>query len=341
MLTAFARIPALRDAVGAMFRPPPPARSSRQYAFHYDHILGTSLELQVVASDADAAGGAEAAVLTEVDRLAEILSGYIATSEFTRWEARRHELAPVSPELADVLFAAEGWRMATDGAFNPAAASLAMLLADRPHRQAGLALRGSALPLTGQEHLHAMSQPLWTVNRARGVAFRLTDLPASLDAIAKGYIVDRALCRATEIEGITQVLLNIGGDLRHHGARPVTVRVADPNAPAENAQPIATIRLAGEALATSGGYHRGFVMDGQSVSHIIDPRTGRSASQVISASVIARDCMTADALSTAFSVLTPAESVAFADCLPSVGCMMVERGGRITSNSVWRSHGAA
>lgn len=341
MLTRFARIPALRGAVSAMFRPPPPAHASRHYAFHYDHILGTSLELQVVASDADAAGRAEAAVLTEVDRLAEILSGYTTTSEFARWEARRRELAPVSPELADVLFAAEGWRMATKGAFNPAAASLAKLIGDGPHGQGDLASRRRSLPRTVRENLHAMRQPLWTVNRVRGVAWRLTDLPASLDAIAKGYIVDGALSRAREVEGVTQVLLNIGGDLRHHGARPVTVGIADPEAPAENAPPIATVRLAGEALATSGGYRRGFVMDGQSVSHIIDPRTGRSANQVISASVIASDCMTADVLSTAFSVMTPVESVAFADYLPNVGCMMVERGGRITSNSVWQSHRAA
>lgn len=337
MPSSFARIPALRDAVHAILWPPV-AHSPRQYAFQYERILGTSLELQVVASNADAAGRAEAAVLTEVDRLAGILSGYSPTSEFSRWEVRCREFAPVSPELADVLSAAEAWRMTTDGAFNPAAASLAELIGDGTHRQARLAERECSLHRAVQEHLHAMEQPLWTVNRTRGVAYRLTDLPASLDAIAKGYIIDRALARAREIDGITQLLLNIGGDLRHHGARPITVRVTDPEVPAENAPPIATVRLSGEALATSGGYRRGFVMDGQSVSHIIDPRSGRPASRVISASVIAPDCMTADALSTAFSVLTPAESVALADSLPNVGCMMVERGGRMTSNSTWQNH---
>ena len=103
--------------------------------------------------------------------------------------------------------------------------------------------------------------------------------------------------------------------------------MADPHAPAENMPPIAVVRLRGEALATSGGYRRGFEMGGHTVSHILDPRTGRPARQVASASVVAPDCATADALSTAFNVLAPAESVALAEIYLS-GCY------RITQKSV-------
>ncbi|MDB4890110.1 MAG: hypothetical protein JWL61_1965, partial [Gemmatimonadetes bacterium] len=106
--------------------------------------------------------------------------------------------------------------------------------------------------------------------------------------------------------------------------------------PAENAPPIAVVRLRGEALATSGGYRRSFTIAGRTVSHILDPRTGCPADSVISASVIAPDCATADALSTAFSVLTPEESVVMADSLAGVGCMMVQRGGAITMNAAWQ-----
>lgn len=299
------------------------------YAFHYERVLGTSLELQVVATHADVAQRAEETVLTEVDRLTQILSGWSATSELSRWQETRGVAVPVSRELAEILESAEAWRTWTGGAFNPAAVSLVELLSD-----------ASPTPSV-RDRLRELNQPLWTVDRERSVACRLTRLPVSLDALAKGYIVDRVAARASAVDGVTQALVNIGGDLRHHGARALTVGVADPRAPAENARPIAVVRLQDEALATSGGYRRGFTMAGRVVSHIIDPRTGQPADDVISASVIAPDCASADALSTAFSVLTPTESVALADSLPGVGCLMVQRNGTITTNAAWRERTAA
>ncbi len=331
-------IGAVLNALAATIRPWARMPRGRRYAFHYERLLGTSLELQVVATHADAARRAEAAVLFEVDRLALILSGYDPTSELMRWQEQHGVLEPVSPELADVLSAAETWRVRTAGAFNPAAASLVELLRDTPQEEdTNVAARQGAL----HERMLALRQPLWTVNRARGAACRLTQLPVSLDAIAKGYIVDQAASCAGAIDGVTQVLVNIGGDLRHFGTRPLVVGVADPRAPAENTRPIAVVRLTGEALATSGSYRRGFAMDGRQVSHIIDPRRGAPASRVISASVIAPDCMSADALSTALSVLAPDEGVAIADALPGVGCLMVDQDGTITTNDAWRERAAA
>jgi thiamine biosynthesis lipoprotein len=260
-----------------------------------------------VATSAAEAQRAEAVVLAEVDRLAEILSGYSATSELSRWLGTFGISVAVSPELADVLEAAEMWRVRTRGAFNPAAASLVQL----------------------------RDEPLWTVNRVRATARRLTRLPVSLDAIAKGYIVDRAAAHANALDGVSHVLVNIGGDLRHHGARALSVGVTDPRAPAENAPPMAVVRIQDAALATSGGYRRGFVLNGRRVSHIIDPRTGQPAERIASASVFAPDCATADALSTAFSVMEPHESVSLADALPGVGCLLVESDGAVTTNSTW------
>jgi thiamine biosynthesis lipoprotein len=89
----------------------------RRRAFHYEHVLGTSLELQVVAVDATVARRADAAVLAEIDRLAAILSGWTDDSELSRWQATHGVPVPVSPELAEVLALAEAWRVGTRGAF--------------------------------------------------------------------------------------------------------------------------------------------------------------------------------------------------------------------------------
>jgi thiamine biosynthesis lipoprotein ApbE len=175
------------------------------------------------------------------------------------------------------------------------------------------------------------------VDRARGTARRLGTHAISLDAIAKGYIVTRAAERARDVTGVTGVLLNVGGDIQHFGVRAVAVGVADPSAPAENAPPIAVVRVRNAALATSGGYRRGFIANGRRVSHIVDPRSGVPAERIASASVLAPDCATADALSTAFSVMAPHESVALADTLPDVGCLLVESNGTVTTNAAWNA----
>ena len=55
--------------------------------FYHENVLGTSLELCVRADGPESARRAEHRVLTEIDRLAAIFSGYDSTSEFSRWQA--------------------------------------------------------------------------------------------------------------------------------------------------------------------------------------------------------------------------------------------------------------
>ena len=328
----------LGDVFGAALSRWAPAPRTGHYAFHYENILGTSFELQVVAAHPDVAVRAEAVALAEVDRLEQILSGYATTSEMAGWQATYGEDVPVSVEMAEVLGAAEAWRLRTSGAFDPAAVSLVEMLGETGDSTAGALRDDVARRQTVADRIHELNKPLWTVDGTRGTARRLTRLAISLDGLAKGYIVDRAAARARAVDGVSQVLVNIGGDLRHHGARALTVGVADPRAPAENAPPIAVVRIRDAALATSGGYRRGFVVNGRRVSHIIDPRIGRPAERIASASVLAPDCAIADALSTAFSVMAPDESVALADTLDGVGCLLVESDGTITTNVTWNEY---
>ena len=308
-------------------------RHWRRYVFHYEHVLGTSLELQVVADGEAAAHRAEADLLAEVDRLEAILSGWSRTSELARFLATGGVSVPVSPDLMEVLGASSAWRERTGGAFDPAAQSIVELL-----REGASERSVDELARTLRERSH---EPLWIVDRVAATARRVTRHAVSLDAIAKGYIVARAARRAREASGVADVLLNVGGDLQHFGARAVTIGIADPSAPAENAPPIASVRIQDAALATSGGYRRGVVTNGRRVSHIMDPRTGRPADRIVSASVFAPDCTTADALSTAFSVMAPRASVALADASPAVGCLLVESDGTITTNAAWNARAVA
>ena len=304
-------------------------RRARRYLFCYEHVLGTSLELQVTAAHESAAQGAEAEALAEIDRLESILSGWSSTSELARWLETYDVDVPVSAELADVLHASATWRARTVGAFDPGAQSIV-------HRLCA----GGSDDDASRVLLPALHEPLWRVDRTAGTARRLARHAVSLDAIAKGYIVARSAARARAVDGVSDVLLNVGGDVQHYGERAVVVGVADPFAPAENAPPVAAVRLHDAALATSGGYRRGFLLNGQRVSHIVDPRTGQPAERIASASVLAPDCATADALSTAFSVMPPDESVALAESL-GVGCLLVEQDGTVSTNASWNDRAVA
>lgn len=131
----------------------------------------------------------------------------------------------------------------------------------------------------------------------------------NLNAIVKGYIVDRT----AELLGRRHpdLLVNIGGEIACRGKRPNgqpwTIGIQLPtNDSMETGTYTHRFHLQeGKAVATSGDYRR-YLTDstGRRYSHIIDPRTGRSEqSDLLSATVIAEDCMTADAVATACMVL--------------------------------------
>jgi thiamine biosynthesis lipoprotein len=79
------------------------------------------------------------------------------------------------------------------------------------------------------------------------------------------------------------------------------------------------------AVATSGDYRRGLRIGGRWFSHIIDPRTGTPVPNVSSATVVAGEAATADALATAISVLGAQDGVALVDSLPGTECLIMSR----------------
>lgn len=301
-----------------LFRRPASHRSSA----NYEHVLGTSLEIQVVASDEAIGTLAERAVLAEIERLESIFSVYQPTSEFNRWQSTRDVPMAISRELSEVLVAATLWRSQSNGAFEPTVEALTR--------------RWRESTTTGDGIEFDPRAPLWEVDGEHGTATRRTSLPASLNAIAKGYIIDCAVEKVAAIPGVTDVMINLGGDLRHVGAQSIPVRITDPVNHADNDLHAVSVTLSNAAVATSGGYRRGFDVDGKHVSHIFDPSTRRPADNIASASVIAPDAMTADAIATVLSVLDPEEGLAFADRFDSVGAFLVTYHGSRTSNAYWR-----
>ena len=128
------------------------------------------------------------------------------------------------------------------------------------------------------------------------------------NAIAQGYTVD-VLAGFLESKGISNYLVEVGGELRARGKKldgsnwTVGIEQPDENI-ADGASINAVIKIKDKSLATSGNYKKFYVEDGKKYAHIIDPFTGYPAkNNLLSATVIAESCMTADAYATAFMVM--------------------------------------
>ena len=284
----------------------------------YHPLLGTNVDVRVTAEAASRdeavalASRAEDAAVAEMVRLQAIFSIHEPGSELSRW--RRGDPVEASDELAEVLAAAERWWRLSGGAFHPAVGSL--------FERWGRAEREGVEPPAAE--LDALVAGLAELPfRADGDAIvRVGDCSGvNLYAIAKGFIVDRAVAVALDMAGVTDVLVNAGGDLRHVGPRPVRVSIEDPAAP--GGPPLEVVELGDGALATSGDAHRGFSVGGRRHGHVLDPRTGWPVEGRPSTSVRASDAMTADVLATVAGVLTWDEAGPLLESLPDVAALVV------------------
>jgi thiamine biosynthesis lipoprotein len=254
-----------------------------EYLFEHDGVLGTSMELIVESTKSAEARECERQVSAEIERLRQILSTYDAASEI-RGVMKGGSVK--SAELAEVLAAYEWWNARTRGAINVNMAEIIQLWKT--------AATCGQLPARAELE-HGIDQP-----------FAL-----NIDALGKGFIIDRAVAVARRIA--PGGLLNIGGDIRTWGRRQWLVGIADSTQAADNAPPLRTLSLRDSAIATSGGYARFFTIADERYSHLIDPRTLWPIDRQASASVIAADCLTANALSTAACVLDKSDGAELAN----------------------------
>ena len=128
-------------------------------------------------------------------------------------------------------------------------------------------------------------------------------------AIAKGYGVDR-IARLLREQGVRNFMVEIGGEVVTKGRNPkghpwqigISRPVSDDDKSSNEMQTV--LSLENSALATSGNYRNFYERDGKKYAHTIDPRSGSPVQHsLLSATVIARDCATADAYATAFMVM--------------------------------------
>ena len=161
------------------------------------------------------------------------------------------------------------------------------------------------------------------------------DAYVDLSAVAKGYAVDKVADLLLGI-GVENLLVEIGGELRAHGAKPAGQpwKVAIEK-PLPGVREVAhVIAMNNIAVATSGDYRNYFQAGERRYSHIIDPRTGNPVDhRVVSVSVLHPRCAEADALATALTVMGAEEGMAWAEARQLAVLFMVQSGSTVEEHA--------
>lgn len=289
-------------------------------------IMGTRIAVELWAKDAATADRAIDAVLDEMHRVDELMSTYKPESQLSRVNRlAAGEAVPVDPELAGLIERSARLSELTGGAFDITYASVGYLYDFRDR------IRPTDAQI--EQHLGAINWRHVVVDRKHStIRFTQPGVRVDLGGIAKGYAVDRAIDILHGM-GIDHASVTAGGDTRIAGdrfGRPWIVGIRHPDDPD---RVIARIPLADAAISTSGDYERYFDEDGQRYHHIINPRTGHSASGVRSVTIIGPDATTTDGLSTSVFVMGPDRGLRLVQKLGNVDAVIVRSDGKVLYSS--------
>ena len=156
------------------------------------------------------------------------------------------------------------------------------------------------------------------------------------------------IARLLEKEGVENYMILIGGEVVVKGVNQngvcwrtgINLPEDDPDGIKNNYDEIVQLCKKG-AIATSGNYRNFYIKDGKKYAHTIDPRTGYPAEQsVLSATIVANDCMTADAYATAFMAMGLEKARQMADSLPEIEYYVIYADENGNSRDVGNSYEA-
>lgn len=297
-----------RIAIPTQFTPSSLARPSGRTRVLGGETMGTSWRVRYVDRFPR-----ESVLRAAIEQtLARVIAGFSpwdsasALSRFNDGPVDRWQ--DISPDFAKVLGAALQVAGETAGAYDPAIGALVDLWGFGPHKPPepipSDAAITAALNESGHEKivLDAAARRILRTRRAR----------LDLCGIAKGFAVD-LVAGTLRRNGVASALVEIGGELAGFGVKPDgTPWWVSVDRGSDACEPI-LVALHDLSIATSG-CERSFRQDGKVYSHTIDPRSGYPIDNgMVTATVLHRSCMMADAYATVLMVMGPADALAFAD----------------------------
>ncbi len=269
-----------------------------QWSDFYFDTMGTRAHCHLELPPEIQLGQGAPLVQAVYDSVTTVFSTWDAGSEMSRLNrAPADSVVHLSPWFDRCLAQADELRGRSRGAFDPTAGPLMRLWGfyRGQGRLPSPAERDSACALVGG----------WRYVDSGAVVKTDGRVKFDLGAIAKGFAVDRAVERL-QAAGVRNGLVDLGGNLYclggAQGRHDWRVGVRDP---LDRNEHFATVKLSGQAVATSGSYERFVEIDGIRYGHIMNTATGLPATGVLSVSVVAPTAVLADGLSTTLFVLGP------------------------------------
>ena len=285
-------------------------------------IMGTRCYVELWADDPVKGNDAIDAVMAELRRIDNLMSHYKPESQLSQINQYANERpVQVDKELFDLIKLSTHYSQITEGAFDITYASVGYLY-DYPHhihpteeqiRETLPAVNWRNMLLDEEHHT---------------VRFEHPGMRIDLGGIGKGYAVDRGI-DILKGRGIERALVTAGGDSRIIGdrmGRPWLVAIRHPDNPNKV---VTRIPLSNSAVSTSGDYERFFDEGGVRYHHIIDPRTGHSASKVRSATILAPTATQTDGMSKTAFVLGPEKALEIINRMPEYDAVFVLPDGRV------------
>jgi len=285
-------------------------------------IMGTRCYVELWADDPLKGNDAIDAVMAELRRIDNLMSHYKPESQLSQINQYANERpVQVDKELFDLIKLSTHYSEITEGAFDITYASVGYLYDYPRHVHPTEEQIREKLPAVNWRNM-LLDEEHHTVR------FEHPGMRIDLGGIGKGYAVDRGI-DILKARGIERALVTAGGDSRIIGdrmGRPWLVAVRHPDNPNKV---VTRIPLSNSAVSTSGDYERYFDEGGVRYHHIIDPRTGHSASKVRSATILAPTATQTDGMSKTAFVLGPEKALEIINRLPEYDAVFVLPDGRV------------
>ena len=287
-----------------------------------DAIMGTRIYVELWDTDAAHGEASIDAVMAEMRHIDDLMSHYKPESQLSQINQHAAD-APVvvDKELFDLIKLSTHYSEITEGAFDITYASVGYLYNYPDHVRPTEAQIKAALPAVNWRNMKFD-------DAHHTVFFEHKGMRIDLGGIGKGYAVDRGI-DILQKRGIQHAVVTAGGDSRiigDHMGRAWLVAIRHPDDPNKV---VTRIPLSDAAMSTSGDYERYFDENGVRYHHIIDPKTGHSASKVRSATIIGPTATQTDGMSKTAFVLGPEKALEIINRMPEYDAVFVAPDGKV------------
>lgn len=291
-------------------------------------LMGTMVQIKVPLDsreDEIRVGIAVRKAFEEIERLERIFSTYKDDSDISKINRlKAGEALKIQPEVFELIEKSIEFDRITKGAFDITVKPLVDLW--------NAAKVKKEIP-TDSQIKNALarvgSQGIILDSVARTISFRNEGMALDLGGIAQGYATDRAI-QVLQENGIKNAIVNLGGDMYCLGRRSKKdlwkVGIQHPR---KRNELYLELKLEDKAINTSGDYEKYFILNSKRYSHIIDPKTGYPiGDNTVSATIIAKDTTSSDALATALCVLGQ-EGMGIINSMEDVDAILILKEGDI------------